>query len=65
MRLGDAGDGVDRGSVDGGRLSLGYGQWSVDPDTGVLSVTEATLARLINTDPIDKWYMLDPEPIAR
>lgn len=55
MRLGDGGG-------DGG---LPAGQWSADPDTGVVNLTEAALARLINPDPIDKWYILDPEPIAR
>ncbi|XP_047484962.1 zinc finger CCCH domain-containing protein 13-like [Penaeus chinensis] len=44
---------------------LPAGQWSADPDTGVVALTEAALARLINPDPIDKWYILDPEPIAR
>ena len=56
MRLGD-------GVGDGGGLLAG--QWSVEPSTGVVALTEATLARLINTDPIDKWYIIDPEPIAR
>ncbi|ROT69105.1 putative serine/threonine-protein kinase Nek4-like isoform X1 [Penaeus vannamei] len=44
---------------------LPAGQWSADPDTGVVALTEAALARLLNPDPIDKWYILDPEPIAR
>ncbi|KAK7068364.1 hypothetical protein SK128_011343, partial [Halocaridina rubra] len=63
MRLGDAGGDAGEG-VDRRLLSLAYGQWSVDPDTGILSVSEAALSRFINTDPIDKWYILDPEPIA-
>nr|XP_045610150.1 cyclin-dependent kinase-like 5 [Procambarus clarkii] len=46
-------------------LALSPGQWSADPNTGIVQLTEAALARLINTDPIDKWYQLDPEPIAR
>ncbi|KAK8733594.1 hypothetical protein OTU49_006380 [Cherax quadricarinatus] len=46
-------------------LALSPGQWSADPNTGIVTLTEAALAKLINTDPIDKWYQLDPEPIAR
>lgn len=59
MRFGDGGNDV------GGHGDLLAGQWSVDPDTGLVTLTEAALARLINPDPIDKWYLLDPEPLAR
>lgn len=59
MRFGDGGNDA------GGNGGLLAGQWSVDPDTGLIRLTEAATARLINPDPIDKWYLLDPEPLAR
>ena len=59
MRFGDGGNDV------GGNGGLLAGQWSVDPDTGLIRLTEAAMARLMNPDPIEKWYMLDPEPLAR
>ncbi|MPC57087.1 hypothetical protein E2C01_051059 [Portunus trituberculatus] len=59
MRFGDGGNDV------GGIGGLMAGQWSVDPDTGLIRLTEAAMAKLINPDPIEKWYLLDPEPLAR
>ncbi|XP_076065454.1 uncharacterized protein LOC143039386 [Oratosquilla oratoria] len=41
------------------------GQWIVSPDTGLVSLTEVALKKIINQDPIEKWYSLDAEPIAR
>lgn len=55
----------DMASSPGYGLPLAPGMWSANPDTGLVTLTEAALARLINPDPIDKWYLLDPEPLAR
>lgn len=41
------------------------GQWGANPSTGIVTIKDAALANIINTDPIEKWYLLDPEPIAR
>ncbi|XP_066940015.1 uncharacterized protein [Macrobrachium rosenbergii] len=49
----------------GRQIGLDVGQWSADPKTGVVTLTESALTRLINTDPIEKWYILEPEPFAR
>ena len=40
-------------------------EWSAAPATGIVSLTEEELGSLLNEDPIDKWYILDPEPLAR
>ena len=55
----------DMASSPGAGFALAPGQWSVNPDTGLVSLTEAAMAWLINPDPIEKWYQLDPEPLAR
>ncbi|XP_068235888.1 serine/threonine-protein kinase 17A-like [Palaemon carinicauda] len=49
----------------GRQIGLDPGQWSADPKTGVVTLTESALTRLINTDPIEKWYILEAEPFAR
>ncbi|XP_071524153.1 uncharacterized protein [Panulirus ornatus] len=49
----------------GGSVALSPSQWNANPNTGMVTLTEAALAMLINTDPIEKWYLLDPDPIAR
>ena len=46
-------------------IRLTPGQWKVDPHTGIISLTEEALKRLINPDPLEKWYSLDTDPIAR
>ncbi|XP_045126429.1 serine/threonine-protein kinase par-1-like [Portunus trituberculatus] len=55
----------DMASSSGYGVALSPGQWSVNPDTGLMTLTEAAKARIINQDPIEKWYLLDPEPLAR
>lgn len=55
----------DMASSPGVGLPLTPAMWSANPDTGLVTLTEAALARLVNPDPIDKWYLLDPEPLAR
>ena len=44
---------------------LPKGQWKADPHTGLVTLTDELLKKLINPDPIDKWYNIDPDPIAR
>jgi len=39
--------------------------WSCDPQTGVLSLTETGLATIINADPIERWYIMDEQPMTR
>lgn len=39
--------------------------WSLDANTGIISVSDAAFLRITNQDPIEKWYSIDPEPIAR
>lgn len=55
----------DMASSSGYGVALSPGQWSVNPDTGLMTLTEEAKARIINQDPIEKWYLLDPEPLAR
>ena len=49
----------------GGGSSVLDGMWRVEPETGQVSLTDQALQAIINTDPIEKWYTVDPEPIAR
>ena len=53
----------DRGG--GSNVLLRQGMWRVMPETGQVALSEQDLAAILNTDPIEKWYILDPEPIAR
>jgi len=46
------------------KVVFGPDTWRVDPDTGILSLTEQALASVLNPDPFDQWYTVDPEPIA-
>ncbi|CAL4059351.1 unnamed protein product, partial [Meganyctiphanes norvegica] len=46
-------------------LTLHDGDWIVHPDTGMISLTEEAMKNIVNKDSIDKWYIIDPEPIAR
>uniref|UniRef100_A0A6A7FYJ9 Serine/threonine-protein kinase PKH3-like n=2 Tax=Hirondellea gigas TaxID=1518452 RepID=A0A6A7FYJ9_9CRUS len=39
--------------------------WSVNASTGIIAVSDAAFRRVTNPDPFEKWYTLDPEPIAR
>jgi len=39
--------------------------WSCDPQTGVLSLSEAGLAAIVNADPIERWYIMDEQPMSR
>jgi len=38
--------------------------WRVEPETGILTLTDDALARVLNPDPFDQWYSIDSEPIA-
>ena len=49
----------------GGNVLLRQGMWRVIPETGQAFLSDEALATIVNTDPIEKWYILDPEPIAR
>jgi len=49
----------------GGNVSVRPGMWTTAPETGQVSLSEQALKTLLNTDPIEKWYIIDPEPIAR
>jgi len=39
--------------------------WSLDKSTGVISVTDAAFTRMANADPLERWYNMDTDPIAR
>ena len=39
--------------------------WSLNPNTGMISVSDASFLGIMNPDPLEKWYILDPEPMAR
>lgn len=39
--------------------------WSLDGSTGFISVSDASFLRITNPDPLEKWYIIDPEPISR
>ena len=47
------------------KMHLNPDQWVSDPATGLLELKESAIKSLISNDPIEKWYILDPEPIAR
>lgn len=57
-----------KGDADGGEEAppgLALGQWKVHPPTGIVSLTDQAFAALLNPQPIESLYILDPEPIAR
>uniref|UniRef100_A0A2P2I3F1 Serine/threonine-protein kinase PKH3-like n=1 Tax=Hirondellea gigas TaxID=1518452 RepID=A0A2P2I3F1_9CRUS len=62
MHLSEGGGGCGGG---GGNVLLRQGMWRVIPETGLVALSDHTLASIVCTDPIEKWYILDPEPIAR
>ncbi|KAL7646321.1 UNVERIFIED_CONTAM: hypothetical protein RMT77_003230 [Armadillidium vulgare] len=47
------------------KLGLDPKHWKVNPRTGIISLTDEAFKRLCNSDPIEKWYTIDQEPIAR
>ena len=49
----------------GGSVRVRPGAWTTSPETGQVGLPDATLQTIINADPIEKWYTIDPEPIAR
>jgi len=54
----ERGDGLEE-------VLFGADTWRVDPEKGTLSLTEEALASVLNKDPLDQWYDIDNEPIAR
>lgn len=44
--------------------TLHAGDWEAHPN-GLVSLSEEAFKTLLNTEPIDNVYVLDPEPIAR
>jgi len=46
-------------------VQFGPDAWKVDSATGTLSLSEEALAQVLNPEPLEKWYDVDPEPIAR
>ena len=64
----DATRDATRDSMKGGLGSLGGlapGQWTADPETGIVSLSKGALDAICSDDPVDKWYILDPEPLAK
>lgn len=53
------------GGLLGGNVLMRQGMWRVVPETGQVALSEQALAAIVKTDPIEKWYILDTEPIAR